>query len=201
MREFRKTNTGKGWFSVPGIRENADRTKEEQMLGLERGLAEAKGKSVLDLGCAEGVITAEFIKAGAARAVGIELLDTHLAIARQVCAGMPVEFIFQHLKDYAVAHQPPEQFDIVLALGIIHKMEYPEPVLRWAAESCADLFLFRAPAMKLRNADGSYIIKSKHSRLEVNVPKVMVEMGFKNEGTVDGVRGEAVEYWRRARQR
>jgi len=170
------------------------------MLGLERGLAEARGKTVLDLGCAEAVITAEFIRAGAVRAVGIELLESHLVIARQVCEGMPVEFICAHLKDYAAEHPEPEQFDIVLALGIVHKLEDPEKFLRWAVLCARDLFLFRAPAQRLRGPKGTYVIRSKHTRAEVNVPNVMREMGFADEGTIDGVRGEAVEYWRRVRQ-
>jgi 2-polyprenyl-3-methyl-5-hydroxy-6-metoxy-1,4-benzoquinol methylase len=68
----------KGWLSVPGIREHADRTLAEQMLGLDKAVAECKGKRVLDLGCAEGLIGLEFAKAGAVNVVGIESLQTTL---------------------------------------------------------------------------------------------------------------------------
>lgn len=186
----------KGWFRIPGIRPDGDRTIEEQMLGLDKALAECKGKRVLDLGCAEAPIAAAFARAGAAEVVGIELLATHLDVARKVCKGLPVRFICAHLGDHIAANPMPPQFDIVLALGIIHKLEDPKVPMAWAARSASDLLCFRAPARK--EAEGKdYTIKSKHGNAVCNVPKTMRNAGFFDEGVVNGVRGEAVQYWRR----
>jgi hypothetical protein len=66
--------------------------------------------------------------------------------------------------------------------------------LRFAAKSCIDLLLFRAPAKKY---DG--LIKSKFTDRTCDVPKIMAEEGFVEEALIAGVRGEAAQYWRRIR--
>ena len=193
-------NMEKGWFSVPGIRECADRTVEEQMLGLDRALAECPGKTVLDLGCAEGAIGLAFARAGAKRVLGIEWLGPHLDVARKLCKGQEnIQFIQANLWDWMQENPEPELFDIGLCLGIAHKMREPDPFVRWSARAVADLFCFRAPA-KVDNDGGDYVIRSKHFNGRCNVPKAMRESGFVDEGTVAGVRGEGVQYWRRRRQ-
>lgn len=189
------SNGGKGWFKVPGIRPAGDRTLEEQMMGLGPALEEAKGKSVLDLGCAEGLISREFAKAGAASILGIELLESHLEVARIVCKKWPhITFRQAHLDDYIAEQVEIRQYDIVLALGIIHKLRDPGIPLEFAARSARDLMLFRAPA---KATDG--VIRSKHSTAEVNVPEVMARNGFVEEKLIPGVRGEACQYWRRVK--
>lgn len=190
--------SGRGWISVPGIREDADRTLEEQLLGLESAIAGARGKTVLDLGCAEGVIGREFARAGASRVLGVESLAGHLEVARLACAAEPqMEFVQAYLQTWIAEHPEPEQFDVVLALGIIHKIEDPAEPLRFACRSCRDLLLFRAPA----HAWNGYV-KAKHGqrnveRKTVHVPTVMAEEGFALEKHCHGARGEGVEYWRR----
>lgn len=189
----------KGWFQVPGIRPRGDRTLEEQMLGLETALAETGGKTVLDLGCAEGLIGREFARAGAADVLGIELLESHLEIARQACADFSqMRFLCVHLGGWIEEHPEPEKFDIVLVLGIIHKLIDPEVPLRWAARSCRDLLLFRGPgSWRLKSWNG--LIHAKHGHRACHVPGVLTGEGFVLERRVDGVRGEGVHYWRRRR--
>lgn len=182
----------KGWFRVPGVRPDGDRTLDEQRQGLGPALEEAKGKTVLDLGCAEALISLEFSRAGAVDVLGIELLASHLDVARKVCKGQPVRFVCAHLGDYIKANPPKMAFDIVLALGIIHKLEDPAVPLRFAARSAKSLLLFRAPA---KATDG--VIRSKHTKVPCNVPMVMREEGFFEEKLIPGVRGEAAQYWRR----
>lgn len=200
----------KGWLKVPGIRPMGDRTLEEQMLGLDPALAEASGKTVLDLGCAEGLIGREFAKAGATRVLGIELLKSHLEVARKACKSFKqMEFVCAHLGYYIAAScdqneagsdgydfkvgVPRETFDIVLALGIIHKLDDPAVPLVFAARSARSLVCFRAPA---HASDG--VVTAKHSKKTCNVPDIMEREGFVEEKLIPGVRGEAVQYWRRA---
>ena len=183
----------KGWFKTPGIRPDGDRTLEEQMMGLAPALAEVKGKTVLDLGCAEGLIAREFALAGADHVHGIELLATHLEVAAKACEGIGnISFQCAHLAEFIEKNPQPPKFDIVLALGIAHKLSKPCMLIRWAAISAKSLVLFRAPA---RDFDG--VIHSKHTRIACDVPLEMAELGFVKENKISGVRGEAVEYWRR----
>ena len=190
----------KGWLKVPGIRPDGDRTLEEQMLGLAPAVAEVQNAraagtplTVLDLGCAEGLIGREFARAGAADVLGIEVLATHLAVARKACkAEKQMRFICAHLRDWIKAHPEPEQFDIVLALGIIHKLEDPAVPLRFAARSARSLLIFRAPA---KATDG--VVRAKHGDGACNVPQIMQEEGFVEERLIPGARGEAAQYWRR----
>lgn len=186
----------RGWLKVPGIREKGDRSLEEQMLGLEGALREAEGKTVLDIGCAEGLIGREFAKAGAVEVLGIEVLETHLAVARKACADFSqMRFIQAELSDWAKRHPEPRKFDIVLALSIIHKLSDPNVGMRYAARSSNDLVCFRAP---IWSSDG--IVGSKRNTGRTcNVPQLMTLEGFVEEGTFKSGRGETVQYWRRIR--
>jgi SAM-dependent methyltransferase len=187
----------KGWFKVPGIRPDGDRSIEEQMLGLEKAIGECKGKTVLDLGCAEGCISAAFARAGA-RVVGVEALQTHVDVARKVCAGLEVELHCANLNDWIPDH-PPElnQFDIVLALGVIHKLEDPGAPLRWAGLCARELLCFRGPGREaLREWNG--IVRAKYGEGFVHVPTALMQCGLTCTDAFTGVRNEGVQYWRRA---
>lgn len=195
----------KGWFQVPGIRPEGDRTLKEQMMGLAPALDEVYKAftagtplTVLDLGCAEGLIGLEFARAGAADVLGIEMLEEHLSVARKACrAAKQMRFVCANLKDYIPAHPDHPRFDIVLALGIIHKLPDPAVPLRFAAKCAKTLLLFRAPGReKLKRWDGT--IKAKHGGLPCNVPQIMQDEGFVEERLINGVRGEAAQYWRRS---
>jgi len=180
----------KGWFVIPGV-QDGDRTVEEQMIAVRPALAEAAGKSVLDLGCAEGLIGREFARAGAAEVFGLDSVGGHLQVATQQCIGLPMKF---RQADFQVvaAGEPERQFDIVLALGVVHKMEHPADGVNFAAKSARLLVLFRA---KGGTTDG--IVRSKFGHDFCDAHQLMRQHGFWLEKIVDGTRGEAVEYWRR----
>lgn len=183
----------KGWLKIPGL-QDGDRTLAEQMLALAPALAVAAGKTVLDLGCAEGLISLEFAKAGAVRVLGIEREADHLAVARELSYAGPCIVKFKQWNIKEADPDEPLHYDIVLALGIIHKLEFPKTGLRWAARSAKELLL-------LRSGRGSVngIIHSKHYANSCDSAAVMRAEGFTLEKTVDGPAGrdEPVEYWRR----
>jgi 2-polyprenyl-3-methyl-5-hydroxy-6-metoxy-1,4-benzoquinol methylase len=187
----------KGWFKVPGIRPDGDRSIEEQMLGLEKALGECKGKTVLDLGCAEGCIAAAFARAGASIVVGVEALQTHVDVARKVCAGLNVDLHCAALQAWMPEHPPAlNRFDIVLALGIIHKLENPGAPLQWAADSTNELLCFRGPGREALNKWNG-VIKAKYGDGTVHVPTTLKQSGLTLVESFSGVRNEGVQYWRR----
>lgn len=187
----------KGWFKLPG-EQDGDRTLEEQILAVRPALAEARGKVVLDLGSAEGLIAREFALAGAARVRCMEAVADHIVAGRKVCAGLPVEFTRIDLNtadESCTLIGPGHRYDIVLALGVIHKLHSPEAGLRFAAAACAGLLLLRSGRGAV---DG--VIRSKHRKnATCDAPAMLGQLGFRLEKEVAGPpeRLEDVQYWRR----
>jgi SAM-dependent methyltransferase len=171
------------------------------MLGLEPALEACKGKTVLDLGCAEGAISLEFAKAGASRVVGIEREVQFSEVARQLCAGYPVEIINENLNPWIEAHPEPELFDIVLCLSIAHKVPDPAVCLSFACRSAKEFVAFRGPGKKEMFWDGWLTAKhapeGQKERIRSHVPTVMQSHGFKEGATLDSGQGERIQYWHR----
>lgn len=183
----------KGWFRWPGVQEG-DRTAEEQLRGLEPALAACKGKTVLDLGAAECMIAAAFARAGAAHVTAIELLADHCAVGRKVCAGLPVTIVQAELAAYVQENQVAVRYDIVLALGIAHKLHDPGLLLKFGAKACREVLVFRGPG-KEKFWDGW--LKAKFGKGRVHVPTLMHEEGFVEGETYDSAHGERAQYWHR----
>lgn len=182
------------WFVIPG-EQNGRRSLDEQMLGLHPALEEARGRTVFDMGCAEGAIALEFARAGAeVYAVDYkqEMIDTAQRIAR---GQRGIAFARVDLRDAvraALGAGKWRRFDIVLALAVVHKLDDPKRGTEFVAESCNDLAIFRLPI------GSTGIIRGKHSPNACDVNTVMAERGFRLEKTLTGPRDELVQYWRRA---
>lgn len=162
------------------------------MRGIEKALQECPGKTVLDLGCAEGLISFEFAKAGAKHVHGIEVVRDHLDAAFQFrnTYEMINKVSFQ-LSDIGML-KPEKQYDIVLALGVAHKLTDPSIAVRYAAESCKDLCVIRTSAI---SKDG--ILRSKRYNGVCDLNQTMGQAGFKREHVAPGPRGETVYYFRK----
>lgn len=179
-----------GWFVIPGV-QSGDRTIEEQRTGVELAIAECSGKTVLDLGCAEGLLSLEFAKAGAKLVHGIDSLSAHLVVAQDLCASHRcITFEQQDLNEPKTLRRT---YDIVLALGVAHKLTEPVLGIRYAAAHAKSLVLVR---MSRHNADG--LMTSKF--LPHNICNVITEMDaakFTLERIEAGPRAETVHYYRR----
>lgn len=181
-----------GWFIIPGV-QTGDRTIEEQLVAVRDAIAECAGKTVLDVGCAEGLIGLEFARAGAKQVHGLENVREHLQVAYHMARGQKnITFEQANLNE----PRPVVPYDIVVVLGIIHKLHYPETGLRWAAACTKELLLIRSGRGE---RDG--LIHSKHRPQNVaNRDAVLKDCGLVYDKTVRGpdARGEDVQYWRRA---
>ena len=72
-----------GWFSTHG--RDGDRTIDQQLLGLDPLFDEVKGKTVLDIGCAEGLISLHLCTKFKAKSVhGVEIIASHVAVANSL---------------------------------------------------------------------------------------------------------------------
>jgi predicted RNA methylase len=186
-----------GWFVIPGV-QTGDRTADEQCAALKVAIDHCKGKTVLDLGCAEGLIGKAFAKAGARCVLGVDNLADHIKVAREQCNGLPMEFTVASLEAFINTPLPDPfavgKYDIVLALGVSHKLQSPRNGIELAARYSKDLVLFRRG---LRQTDG--VIRSKHFANSVDQHELMRELGFEMDHLAEGVppHNEAVEYWRR----
>lgn len=184
----------KGWFAIPGV-QSGDRTLEEQMLGLQPALEHARGKTVCDLGCAEGLIALEFAAAGAT-VMGYDLNADLIRVACQMRdqRGLRdrVRFECVNLNDLVEREQTAEsvrQYDIVLALAVVHKMADPQRVLRYLAGICRERAVIRLPQ------GSSGFFRTKHHNVPCDVNRVLQESGLRLDGTAAGPRGEQVQHW------
>lgn len=182
----------KGWFNIPGVQQG-DRSVDEQLRGLGPLMAEIRGKSVLDLGCAEGCVLKRAIEDGCGEAVGYELNDAFVDVARKVLSGTPgrvVRFDLNALDDIKLK----VRYDVVLALAILHKLHSPVDAVAVMARIARDLFVVRLPV------GSTGFFQSKHRAHKIcDLNEEMPRLGFKLERVEPGPRTERVQYWRRVK--
>jgi SAM-dependent methyltransferase len=89
-------------------------------------LAPKPGERILDLGCGDGVLTAE-IKAAGADVLGVDLSDELLAVARM--KGLTVRKIDAHALDFV------SEFDAVFTNAALHWMRAPHLVIAGVARA------------------------------------------------------------------
>lgn len=139
----------KGWFKIKGV-QDGDRTIDEQLLGLDPLAGMVSGKTVLDLGCAEGLIGRHLVDAGAAQVDGVNVVDHELAAARRLNSNQPMRFYKAHLGNHAdraaLDTELLPQYDVVLLLSVLHKVKNPQAFLEWAVAKAAEAVVIRLPA-------------------------------------------------------
>lgn len=172
----------KGWFKIAGV-QDGDRTMEEQRLGLAAALAGARGKSVLDLGSAEGLIAREFARFGARKILGVEIVSDHVKVARELVKGLPIELVVGDIADEGMDYTDGGAgWDIVLMLAVLHKTRAPAAVLERFARLTRELLVIRLPGGA---ADGVYSHARRGNAL-VDVAKILAGCGFVLERTERG---------------
>lgn len=180
----------KGWLKIAGF-QDGERSLQEQMLGLDAALAECNGKTVLDLGCAEGTIGIEFARFGALKVVGYDYKREFIDVANYMASQNPLFDLTFHHADLCL-NADYGQFDIVLALAILHKLPDPAAGVKLCCEASKDLIVVRLPI------GSKGVIRAKHYRhMKCDLNKEFVRHGFILERTEQGPRTEIVQYWRK----
>lgn len=178
-----------GWFEIAGEQEG-DRTLGEQMLGLEPALKACAGKTVLDLGCAEGCIGRAFLDRGARAVIGIDSNPHFLATARRMNVGITsMRFILQDLNVLGDSFRAVYGADIVLALAILHKLPDPGSKLEQLAAMTRERLVIRLAA------GSTGVISHKYGRGECDSHRMLDAHGFRLDESLLGPRGELVQHW------
>lgn len=178
--------SGRGWFDTEN--REGDRRLEQQMQALDPLVLEVPGKTVLDVGCAEGLIAIELAKHGAAWVDGVEIVQGHVDLAQGLIGAYPVNIE----QGDANVYLPTQRYDIVIALALLHKLSNP-------SEACARFALHAKSLMVIRlpPANAPIIIDKRSNSEPHDIAKVMNAAGFSLEQVTYGPFKEWCGYWRR----
>lgn len=178
----------KGWFRTEG--RDGDRTLEQQLTGLELLFVECAGKSILDVGCAEGLISIALAEEGANHIHGIEIIERYIPLAQLMAGDLPCLFEVGDANTWG----PPMQYDIVIALGLLHKLRDPSATCWRLASACRDLMVIRLPPKHAPT-----IIDARSDNRPYHIGNVMKGAGFALEQVTRGHLDEWCGFWRRIR--
>ena len=177
----------KGWFSTAG--RPGDRDLADQLKGLDWLFANCVGKTVLDAGCAEGLISIEAAKAGALAVHGVEIVSEHVRIGNKLRGDLPVTLEVADMNVWV----PKRDYDIVIGLAILQKLRNPSAVAQALADAARETVIFRLPP-----ENAPIVIDSRSGSRPHNIASVMLNAGFTlMESGNDGHLGEWVGRWAR----
>jgi SAM-dependent methyltransferase len=177
----------KGWFITRGRK--GDRTLKQQLRGLGPLTAAVKGKTVLDVGCAEGLISTYLADHGALAVHGIEVRPDHVDLGRKLIGERPVTLETADANEY----KPRRQYDIVIMLALLHKLKDPAAACMRFAAAARELVVLRLPPKH-----APLIIDDRSYSQPFNMVECMKHAGF--ECTSQGYTGpfdEWMGYYRR----
>ncbi len=105
----------------------ADECEPYEFSNRIHGYDAAQGRRVLDIGCGNGYVLAQYARHGA-EVHGIDLTETALRLSRRrfELAGLSGEF---RRTDGDAVPYPDAHFDIVCSMGVLHHIENPRPIL------------------------------------------------------------------------
>lgn len=182
------------WFKIgdaPGLR-----FLKEQISGMDALMPFLPRASVLDLGCAEGLIGKYYVDTlGVDVLHGVEIMKDRVEVARKQCAGyMNVNFWAADLSKPAEVDKLDgilPQYDVVLALAILHKLPDPVGVLKWAAAKARKALVVRMPGPdrifltrgeKRSRIDPTHILSGEFELLKAQIgPRSELTMTYKRK--------------------
>ena len=155
-----------GWFHTK--KRPGDRAFEQQLTGLDHLIANVKGKSVLDVGCAEGLISHHLVDVGAIAAHGVEIVSGHVEVANKLRKDRACNFEVGDANEWV----PRRQYDIVIMLAILHKLRDPAAACMRFAEVAREMVVIRLPPY------GSTIRDERSGMEPFDIHAVMEDAGF-----------------------
>lgn len=166
-----------GWFEIPGV-QSGERDLEERVAPLRPLMARIKGATILDLGCAEGLISAYLCEVGGARlAHGIDKhgpwLETAIELHRsRVRPKFKVKYDqcdLDHFDEAVIPFLP--SYDVVLALNVIQKLQKPREFLLTVAHMASKFFVYSGP--------DAVLVDRRSDHVPVDIEHELGPLGFK----------------------
>lgn len=182
MKDFSKP-----WFKIDD--RDSERTLDQQMQGLGYLKDFCRGKTILDVGCAEGLISMELVQHhGAKLANGVELVDDRVHAANKRCRdlGIAAQYYIGEAENFV----PKDQYDIVLMLAILHKLKNPTAACAAYADHCRELMVIRLPASM-----GPVIIDPRSNNNPHDIHRVLTNRGFRLLDVTNGAYDEWCGYY------
>jgi SAM-dependent methyltransferase len=160
-------------------------TLEQQLTGLGLLKKIVPGKTVFDLGCAEGQIAAQVMAWGAISVDGVD--NRFDAVAHAVSLGVNA------IEGDANEFQMAGTHDVVLLLGILHKLKNPAETLRRMLSACKETCAIRLPC-----GQWPVLRDSRSGGDDIDLLSVATDEGFVIFAEAQGPHGQWVGYLRRA---
>jgi Methyltransferase domain len=124
----------------------------------DAGLSEIdfKGKTVLEIGCAEGLVSLQNLKRGAKLTHGIEYRERAVEVANSIAGvlglGDVARFYWGDIGDTTNAFSQPgmlERYDVIIAMAVLQKVTNQPRVLGKILEKCGSTLVLRLPFRKI----------------------------------------------------
>ncbi len=168
-----KTKTdppGHGWYAVEGL-QAGQVDFEDRIDGLEFIARRAEGKTVYDLGCAEGLIAQWLVTRGALGAIGFDYNKSRVDMGNAItCPSVNLYVLdLEEIAEKGFKETKPCA-DIVLCLAILQKMRRPEKLLDMAMALCGEWLVIRTPSQVIDDK------RSDHRKLDTKA--YICERGF-----------------------
>lgn len=180
----------KPWFSIDGA---PGHSLEQQLTGLDRLLATVPGKSVLDCGCAEGLISIEMARRGARNVFGVELLPSFASEAKRQAAGES-SVLFRQADLNVWRPDEGSQVAIITALAVLQKLRDPCAVASWMADVAQEMIVIRTPMRPY-----PWVLPPERQRtVPHDIGAVLRGRGWRLSEQTVGAFGDAVGYWEKS---
>jgi SAM-dependent methyltransferase len=140
------------WFKIGDNGGQWDITRQDA------GLSEInfRGKTVLEIGCAEGLVALQNLKRGARLSHGIEFRERAVEVAKSIAGVLGVsdtaKFYWGDIRDTRNALNQPgmlDKYDIIIAMAVLQKVPNQPEVLGKILEKCSTTLVLRLPVRKL----------------------------------------------------
>src|SRR5574340_482186 len=138
------------WFTIDGVQAGKYRLKD-RLFPLDQVRKQARGASVLDLGCAEGLLSKWLVDVwGAKHITGIEKYEPYVDMARRVMRDYDAAYHVVDLDFFETWHENNPgallpRYDIVLALRIIQKLARPAAFIKYLAPLVCKYLVVQVP--------------------------------------------------------